>query len=519
MNFPKAIVLLLVLLFPVGQACAREFISSETGTLALSLERAKDLALENNKDILISRQAFRVALGNMTAEKGKFDPVFDISSSYNKTSEPSASSFSSSTSRARRTEASMGLTGTIPSGAYYDLFRFSVSKEENDSFAQSLNPAFSSRLNMRVGQDILRNFGSKTGKFTIVRETLISEIARLALRREVSRVLLEVERKYWNLVTAERQHKLARQSLELGEDLLERNRVRVREGVLPRLEEVRASSEVAMRRLDLIDAENELRKSGDELKDLLGLPLDTHIDPSDLPVADFHGHLDTAELIETAFGKREDLKQAFNRIEIAEAEKDFRSNQRLPKLAVEGVVTLRGLAGRPNPVDLQFDNVRDSSGVFNGGFSEAVSRTADADFVSWGVSVTMSVPIGNKGATGLYQAAEAEVGKAVLEYKKTKETIALEVKEAVDAVWSGYRSVEAADAAMGLAAEVLETEKEKYAAGLSTTREVLEAQRDLAAAQSRHRSSVANYKTALAVLSWSTGTIIETSGVEIVEGL
>jgi len=131
----------------------------------------------------------------------------------------------------------------------------------------------------------------------------------------------------------------------------------------------------------------------------------------------------------------------------------------------------------------------------------------------------MSVPIGNKGAEGLYQAAEAEVGKAVLEYKKTKETIALEVKEAVDAVWSGYRSVEAADAAMGLAAEVLETEKEKYAAGLSTTREVLEAQRDLAAAQSRHRSSVANYKTALAVLSWSTGTIIETSGVEIVEGL
>lgn len=519
MRFPLAIALSLTLLFSTAESGAEAPPHAAGETLDLSIERARALAIENNRDILISRQAVLSSLGNVTAEKGEFDPVFDISSSYGKTSEPSASSFVSGGTKTRRTEASMGLKGRIPSGMYYDLFRFSVSKEESDSPLQSLRPAYSSRLDMKVGQDVLRNFGPKAGKARLVRETLKSDIARFGFRSAVSNVLLEVERKYWNLVAAQSRHELAQRNLELGTDLLERNRIKVREGVLPRLDEIKARSEVAARRVDLIEAENGLRKAGDELKNLLGLPLDLRLTVSGLPEADLHSLIDTAELIETAFGNREELKQAESRVRMAEAERDFRSNQLLPELAVEGVVSLRGLAGSANPGRLSYEGSDDSPEAFGGGLSKAVSRLADGDFVSWGASVKMSVPIGNRGAEGLYQAAEAGVGKAVLEYRKTKETIALEVREAADAVWSGYRRVEAAGVAEELAAEVLETEREKYAAGLSTTREVLEAQKDLAEAQSRRIRAAADYKTARAVLGRATGTIIEFSGVEVPEGL
>ncbi len=517
MSFLSAIAILLsaVLLFPIAPARLQASPPVESETLFLSVEQAKALALENNRDILISRQTVVAALGNVTSEKGKFDPIFDITSSYDKTSEPSASSLVSRSSETRRTEASMGLTGGTSSGAYYDLFRFSVSREKSDSPIQSLSPAYSSRLDMKVGQDILRNFGSKAGKSSLVKEMLKTDIARLTLRNKIADTLLEVEQKYWNFVASEHSHKLAQQNLEVGIDLLERNMIKVREGVLPRLDEIKARSEVAVRRVDLIEAENDFRKAGDELKNLLGLSLETRIEASDLPTADFHERLDTVRLIGAAFSNREELKQALSNVQIAEAERDFRSNQRLPKLAVEGIVSLRGLAGSSNPDRLQFGDVSDSSDFFSGGFSKSVSRVADGDFVSWGARVKMSVPIGNRNAEGLYQVAEAEVSRAVLEYKKTKEAIALEVKDAADMVWSGYRRVEASDIAVNLAAEVLETEKEKYAAGLSTTREVLEAQRDLAEAQSRHIRSVADYKTALAVLNRATGTIIELSGVEI----
>ncbi len=510
MSFFALILLSVFFLFPVPCALAGE-------ALTLSVQQAGVLALENNKNILISRQAVLAALGEVKAERGKFDPVFEVNSSYDSLSEPSASSLVSGGIETRRFAASMGLTGALPSGAYYDLFRFSVSREKSDSPIQSLSPAYSSSLDMRVGHDLLRNFGSKTGKASIVAQSLQSDITRLDLIKGVSDVLFEVENRYWNLVVAERQYGLVRQNLDLGIDLLERNRIKVREGVLTGLDEMKAESEVAALRVELIEAENEFRNAGDRLKNLLGLPLDGEIEPTDVPTVKFHGSLDISELMETAFENRAELKQAAKRLRIVEERRNFRSNQKLPRLSVEGVVSLRGLAGSRNPDRLIFQNPGTDLSVFGGGFSESVSRTADADFVSWGASVKMSVPIGNRSAAGIYEAAEAEVNKAVVEYGQTKEAIALEVKEARDRVWSGYRRTEASETSARLATEVLETEKEKYSAGLSTTREVLEAQRDLAEAQSIRIRSLADYRTALAALKKAIGTISDS--IDIPKGL
>ncbi len=510
MKFLSFVILFAVLLFPVYETAGEP----AGQAVALSVDRARILALENNKDILIRQQDVFASLGRVTAEKGAFDPVFDISSFYDKTSEPSASSFISGALETERLEASMGITGRIPTGGYYDLPRLSVSRQESDSPVDFFSPSFSTRLDMKIGHDLLRNFGLSNGKSAIVVENLRSDITRLDLRTQISETLLEVERRYWTLVAAVREREIARKNLELAVDLLERNRIRVREGVLPALEEIRAGSEVAVRNVELIESENSLRKAEDELKNLLGLPLDRGIKPTDRPTADLYESTDIPKLIETAFENREELQRSFKLLEIAEEQKRLHSNRRLPKLAVEGVVSLRGLAGTRNPQSLDLGGVTGPS-AFEGDFSDAVSTALDDDFMSWRASITMSIPIGNRGAKGLYTVAEAEMNSAVVEYKKAKETVTLEVKEAADAVWSGYKRVEAAKTALGLAEEVLEAEREKYAAGLSTTREVLEAQRDLGDAWSKHITSLADYKIALAALERATGTIIEKKGIVI----
>lgn len=496
------------MLFPVFGAGAQTACDE---TVFLSIEQARALAFENNKDILISKQSVRASAAKIKAEKGRFDPVLEIKSSYESEDEPSASSFVSGGGVENRNfEASIGVSGATPTGGYYDLFRMSVSRGETDSPVQSLSPAFSSRLDMKIGHDLLRNFGSKVNKSLLITETLRADIARLELKIEVSDTLLKVEREYWNLAAARSEHELRRQNLELAIDLLERNRIKVREGVLPRLDEVKAGSEVARRRVDLIEAENRLRRAFDELKETLGLSRVACIELTDHPGTDFHEGTEIAELISTAFENRHELKTSFKRLKIAEQEKIFRANQRLPELSVEGFLSLRGLAGEDNPARASFgDLLSTTPASFPGGFSESVSRAADGDFLTWGASLTMSVPIGNRHASGLYEAAQAEADGAVVEHRKVKGRVALEVKAAADTAWSEYRRVKAAGIALDLAEEILEAEKEKYAAGLSTTREVLESQRDLAEAKSRRVRALADYQISLAALRRATGTIIE----------
>ncbi|QMU55797.1 MAG: hypothetical protein GKS04_01145 [Candidatus Mycalebacterium zealandia] len=507
MGFALAIVFLLI---SVSGAGAQTYGLDDEAAVSLSIKQARVLALENNRDILMSKQSVRSAGAKIKAEKGKFDPVLEIKSFYEKENEPSASSFVSGGVQNRNFEASIGVSGVIPTGGYYDLFKASVSREETDSPVQSLSPAFYSKMDMKIGHDLLRNFGLKTNKTFVITETLRAGIARDGLEIEVSDTLLKVEREYWNLAAARSEHELRRQNLELAIDLFERNLIKVREGVIPRLDEVKAASEVAKRRVDLIEAENRLRRASDELKHTLGLPRSARVELTDRPGAHFHEGTEITELIGKAFENREELKTAFKKMEIAEQEKIFRANQRLPQLSVEGFLSLRGLAGDDNPASGSFDNfLPDSPASFSGGFSDSVSRASQGDFLTWGASLTMSVSIGNRHAAGLYEAAQAEVNRAVFEHRKIKERVALEVRAAADTAWSEHRRVEAADVALNLAEEVLEAEKEKYAAGISTTREVLEAQTELAEAKSKRVRALADYQISLAALRRATGTIIE----------
>lgn len=485
----------------------------------LSLEEARSLALRHNKALLMAAHSAEASRGRLKAEKGGFDPVFDVRASYDKISEPSESALFSDGVETRRSAVSAGVAGDLPTGAYYDLFRLSVSKDTSDSPLRSLSPSYSSSVDFRIGQNLLKDFGGGAAKTAVAAAALRSDISNLSVRAQTADTLFEVERAYWNLVAARLGAELARQYMELGSDLLERNRVRVREGVLPRLEEMKAESAVAVRRVELIEAENLVKRAEDRLKNLIGLSLDTAVLPADLPFdeEDFDlqihtGRADTDALIEAAFENRAELKRAQKQVKIAEREKKFRKNQRLPGLAVEGVVSLRGLAGGENPGRLMFGGAGGVSPSLAGGLSDSLSRTAEGDFVSWGASVKMSVPIGNRRASGLYAAASADLDGAVLQYGRVREAVALEVREAADALWSAVERARAADTALAVAREVLEAEKEKYTVGLSTTREVLEAQTGLVLARSENVRAAADYKTALAALRRATGTIIEESG-------
>ncbi|MCZ6528393.1 MAG: TolC family protein, partial [Candidatus Dadabacteria bacterium] len=63
------------------------------GALDLSVQEAISIALENNRDIQIEKENVVVSEGEITTQKGIFDPILNISSLYNDGETPTVSTF------------------------------------------------------------------------------------------------------------------------------------------------------------------------------------------------------------------------------------------------------------------------------------------------------------------------------------------------------------------------------------------------------------------------------------------
>lgn len=513
-------------------------------TLNLSLQEAKRIALENNRDIQIERKNVEIALGNILSQKGAFDPVLNLSTSYRDSQIPTSSSFiqsgainekefaigsggggtfipgGSSTVGTLPTSDS-GITGILPTGTFYNLLNFSLSRLETDSPVEDLSPSYFTSLSFTVGQEFLRNFGfgANLAQLRVARRS--SEISVKAFEERVADVLLNVETVYWNLVAAKDNLELAKTALDLAEDLQSRNEIEVDVGTLPRVAITQARSEVAARQLDVIRAENSLRAAQDSLLNILAIPLLVDVVPTDKP-ATVVKQFDEDQVLKEALEERPLVTQAKLDIENRETLKRFFSNQRLPRLAIQGTVNLQGLGGDENPNRRSFDDDPQATplpipDLFDDSYRDSFRNLFRGEFPTWQVLAIFSFPIFNWTARGDYIQASADLDRSVIGYKRVTEDIALQVRNAIREVENSLRRIEAARTATGLADEVVGNEAERLKVGIGTTRDVLEVQRDLVAAKNEEIRAIADYNIALAQLERARGKILESSGVEIAE--
>jgi len=126
-----------------------------------------------------------------------------------------------------------------------------------------------------------------------------------------------------------------------------------------------------------------------------------------------------------------------------------------------------------------------------------------------------SFPLFNRTARGNYINATAELDRSVIALNQTKDNIALDVRSAIRQIQNSLRAIDAARVSIKLAEEVVSNEQERLNVGIGTTREVLEAQRDLIDAGVREITAITSYNIALAELDYAKGTIIEDRGVQI----
>jgi len=98
-----------------------------------------------------------------------------------------------------------------------------------------------------------------------------------------------------------------------------------------------------------------------------------------------------------------------------------------------------------------------------------------------------------------------------------QQQVFLEIKTAVRAVQTNYKSVQAYKAARELAEKKLEAEEEKFKVGKSTNYLLLQYQRDEANARSAELKAIIDYNLSLAHLDRALGTTFKSKNIKFAD--
>jgi len=240
------------------------------GNLALSLQEAIEMGLENNLNLEVQRHGPLIAEEDAVIAWGAYDPSFYGDTHYLDSETPNAVALNAQTTTSLKgVEGTGGFQGLIPwLGASYDLSLYSSRLETNNTI-QSVSPAMRSIVSIGVSVPLLRGL-IWNEPWTRVKVTKILHDAQLEnFRTEVMDTVRDIEGAYWALIANEEQLRVEEKSLETAKALLEQTKTQYEVGVVSKVEVTEAEAGVAAREFSRITAEATYLTAQDRLIDLV----------------------------------------------------------------------------------------------------------------------------------------------------------------------------------------------------------------------------------------------------------
>jgi outer membrane protein TolC len=482
----------------------------EDGRLMLQLEDAIVLALRRNLDLAVERYGHEQALFGIVQSTGIYDLRAQVDASYADQEFPSATQLEGvPVVSSQNRDLSFGLAQLTPWGGEAQGALI-TNREETNSLNELLNPGYFAAGNFSFAQPLLRDFGRLVTERPIIQARLASGQSREFFEQQVASLLQNVANAYWDLVEARDQLVVARQSLELAEQLHGRNRIQVEVGTLAPIELVQSEATIAIRQEDIITAQAGQGDAEDLLLQLLNLPEamfeGIEIEPRTRPETD-PVTIDVAAAIRQALGERPEVRQQQLQIERLEVDARYFHNQKLPSADVTLEYGSRAVAGQPRPgVPIT---------VRNESLAEAFSDVFGNEFTGWTLGLLVAMPLQNRSARAQSTIADLDLEQGRTELRRLELEVMSDVRSAARAVTTAAQQIESARASVRLQERNLDAEQKRYENGMSTSFRITEIQEDLTQARSRQVSAVTAYRRALASYYRAIGSLLEENGVEL----
>jgi len=153
------------------------------------------------------------------------------------------------------------------------------------------------------------------------------------------------------------------------------------------------------------------------------------------------------------------------------------------------------------------------------GYSTAFTELFKNNSPDYAVGLNLTIPLRNRGAQADQIRSQLEYRQAQLHLQQLQNQIGIEVRNAQFALLQNRSRVEAARKARDLAQQTFDVEQKKKALGASTSNLVLQADRDLAQAESNFVEAMSTYEKSIVELDRATGLTLGHSGIEIEEAV
>ena len=469
--------------------------------VGLTLADATARALERNLELVVERlnpQTFDLTIARLRAA---YHPTAVSNFTQRAVVQPPTNQLNGGTIvQNDTTDYNAGINQALSWGGGNVSFLFNNRKQVTSNIFANFNPTFTSNFSLTLTQPLLRGFLIDNNRQQLRVTALNRDISEIQLRGTIATTLAEVRNGYWELLYGIEAVDVARGSLALAEKLVDDNRTRVEIGTMAPLDVVQAEAEAATRRQALAQAEATWRTAELGLKRLIVSGTDdplwrSSINPVDRPVF-APEPLDVEGAVRRALVNRTDLEQARRQIQANDTTLRFMRNQTLPDVELAASYGAQGLGGT------QF--IRQGSGLGStiigtvpGGYVDALRTLTGRDFPTWNVQLNMSYPLGGSAADASYARARIQLSQSTAQLRALELQAATEVTNAALQVENGLKRYEAAAVARQLANTRLEAEQSRFEVGLSTNFFVVQAQRDLAAAQNSELRALLDYRRAL----------------------
>ncbi len=491
------------------------------GELALSVQDAIAMSIENNLDVEIARFSPLIADLDHTSAWGVYDPNLFGSFDYSSAETPVATALQASNRTIeRKTVGAAGVTGLIPRlGAQYEI-AYGGQKLLSNSSIQSLSPEYRANLLGSLTLPLLK--GAWWGEpWVAVKQTGIgSEIADEEFRRNLMDLTRATEDAYWSVSAAKEQRRVAQKSLEARQALLDQTEAQYEVGVVSRVEVIQAEAGLA---------------EGEVGRDRRREPIPDHTGPAHRPRPRTQPHARLAagdpadgftrggrHLCRGSRGgqpqgprpsARDRQRPQKHRAagDRAQVPKEPAPASGRPELHVRlqrpGRLQQPRPAARPGgdplpPIDRSYSTAHDDW-----------FRRESAKQWSGGVEVTF--PIGNVSGRAGASKAHLELRRARTQVRRLELDIVLEVREAIRNLNSALEGIEAAERRRVAAEEQRRAEAIRLEYGESTPFDVLQREEVLVDAESQKINALQLYHNSVTALERSQGTILRNRNIAV----
>jgi HAE1 family hydrophobic/amphiphilic exporter-1 len=497
----------------------------------LSVREAIALALENNKDIEVTRKNLRIAEFDLKAARGVYEPRFASLTQYERSTVPNVSIFSSNQKTTQGLfTANAGLTGYVPHFGTVLTAGFNNQRLTTDNPISILSPQYNSNITFGLTQPIFRgrSFDQQRRTIEIAKRNL--SLTDTQFRQRTIETIANVQRAYWDLAFALRNLQVQRDGVRDAKEQMAHNQRMVDEGQLAPIDVLAAETQVANFEQAVYDALNVVGQAENALKNLIapnrtdGLWAEaiTPIDPVeiDAPIVTL------TDAMTAALENRPELEILKTQKEINDIDKRFYRELKKPQVDLVASYSSAGIGGSQNPdfsplfpsacqTDPNSPQCQQQQANLANLTGNPYSGILANKYPVYKVGIQFNLPLfGDKTARAQYGRSLVEGERIETQREQVEQNVQVDVRNAMQVLRTAEARLRAAAIARENSAKQYESEQRKLDAGQSDVYKVLERQTALTAARSAELRARTELNKAIADLERATGNSLKANNIE-----